>query len=488
MANDNNNINDLVADDDDPTVELQTLLHASDTGPEADAKTFDGFDVPLGEDGTGVTVSELKSDLRLRTKTIGKLQYDIEQLHAKWLGLETEIGARETQTEKLNSELISSQDAVQRKEKLLKERDRKIKSLKSEIRQRDDEHRQLQIQYDELQREATERAAPDIKPETHQHDGGQDDGGSAMQLRLERSEQYADGLRQQCQDLIAANSKYESETENLTQLVNDAASAKKRIQGELEQTLTIVDDLRAELDSIRKTHQGELRTLRFELGAAQDTVVETDDLNSQLASDLVDARGFKEELERMLGDIEEQSSTQIEKLQKELTRLKRKSDNYERKLTTKSEAISVLLAELAKKSEQIESIGEIEGVIHDIDERMSERSLAGEGDGPQTSIDRLSRVLIGTVDDQVLRFPLFKDRLTIGRTKDNDIQLKAAYVSRRHAVIQTEEGTTRIIDWGSKNGIHINTTKVSEHILLHGDIVTIGEARFRYEERKKRES
>jgi pSer/pThr/pTyr-binding forkhead associated (FHA) protein len=97
-------------------------------------------------------------------------------------------------------------------------------------------------------------------------------------------------------------------------------------------------------------------------------------------------------------------------------------------------------------------------------------------------------MLIGTVDDQVLRFPLFKDRLTIGRTKDNDIQIKAAYVSRRHAVIQTDGDTTRIIDWGSKNGIHINSTRVKEHCLNHGDTVTIGNARFRYEELKKRDT
>ena len=92
------------------------------------------------------------------------------------------------------------------------------------------------------------------------------------------------------------------------------------------------------------------------------------------------------------------------------------------------------------------------------------------------------------MDDQELRFPLFKDRLTIGRTKDNDIQLRAGYVSRRHAVIQTDGDKTRIIDWGSKNGVHVNSTMVSEHFLHHGDIVMIGNARFRYEERKKRDA
>jgi len=118
---------------------------------------------------------------------------------------------------------------------------------------------------------------------------------------------------------------------------------------------------------------------------------------------------------------------------------------------------------------------------------MSGRSCSNGPREQPASTDRMTRVLIGTVGGQLLQFPLFKDRLTIGRTKDNDIQLKAEYVSRRHAVIQTDGETTRIIDWGSKNGIHVNSVKTSEHFLCHGDTVTIGNARFRYEERKRRD-
>ncbi len=181
----------------------------------------------------------------------------------------------------------------------------------------------------------------------------------------------------------------------------------------------------------------------------------------------------------MLTDADEQSSDQIEQLQLEVAQLTRKSDSFEQKLNAKSEAISVLLAELANKPDQDDSIGEIEGAIQDIDDRMSEQSR---------STDKVSRVLVGTVEDKMLRFPLFKNRLTIGRTDDNDIQIKAVYVSRRHAVIQTDGDVTRIIDWGSKNGIQVNSAKVTEHFLCHGDTLLIGNARFRYEERKKRDS
>ena len=153
MANDNNNINELVATDDDPTVELEApsfVMDAAGSG-EADAKTFDTQDAADAELSSGMSVSELKSDLHYRKKTNNRLQYDIQQLHAKWLGLEAELGAREAQTNQLNVDISTLSDAVSRKNTLIKKRDRKIKSFKAEIRQRDEDYRQLRMRCDELQ-------------------------------------------------------------------------------------------------------------------------------------------------------------------------------------------------------------------------------------------------------------------------------------------------------------------------------------------------
>lgn len=490
MANDNNNINELVADDDDLTVELQAPSFApkSDSPAEADAKTFGAHDD--GDKGLppGVTVSELEFELQSRKKTISQLQYHIQQLHTKWLGLETEIGAREAQTDQLNIEIKSLHDGAARKDSLIKKRDRKIKLLKSEIRQRDEGFRHLTSRYEDLRLTQLDTSAATRNSEPAASKSNHDFDVHNHQQRLQRSEKYADSIRQQSQDLIETNSRFEREIENLSQSLLDGSQKNARLRNELALLAATVEKLRAELDTIREQHDNEMRMLRFELGEAQNTVVQADEMNIQLTSDLIDARGFKEELERMLGDVEVQSSERINALQKEGIKLKRKAENLEQKLTTKSEAISILLGELAKKSEHIESISEIEDVIHDIDERMSERSFRNDEISKRAPVDRITRVLIGTVDDRILRFPLFKDRLTIGRTKDSDIQLKAAYVSRRHAVIQTDGEQTRIVDCGSKNGIQVNSEKVLEQTLAHGDVVMIGNACFRYEERRKRDS
>ena len=154
----------------------------------------------------------------------------------------------------------------------------------------------------------------------------------------------------------------------------------------------------------------------------------------------------------------------------------------QRKLENKDNAIAALMNELASRSQTTRSIDEIESVIHDIDGRMSERFDEPE----KTKSERVTRLLIGKNEGKELRFPLFKDRLTIGRTSHNDIQLKAQFVSRRHAVIVTENGVTRIVDWGSKNGVFVNDKRVSEQSLKNGDTVAIGVTEFKYEERQKR--
>jgi len=495
MAKDNNNINELVDDDDDPTVEMEipSFAKLDADSDEASANTFDANELDDDGSSSGVSVSELKSTLRSRKKTISRLNYDIQQLHAKWLGLETEIGARETQTDRLNADLLAALDTVARKEILIKKRDRKIKSLQFEIRQRDNESRQLFRRLDDIQNKPEESlpvlelpvvddaCAPD-ETASERYTAGE------LQDRLNRTERYADSIRQRSQDLIASNARAERQLERLSQQLDQEMQQNQKLSDELANSVAKADSLQTSLGSIEARHEDEIRLLRFEVGAAQDTVVETEELNNQLASDLVDARGFKEELERMIGEVEAQAAERIEKQQKEIGKLTRTADSYEQKLTTKSEAISILLAELAKKSEQVDAIGEIEEVVQDIDERMSERSSRNDQHDPQPHADRTTRLLIGTVDGQVLRFPLFKDRLTIGRTNDNDIQLKVAYVSRRHAVIETEGNITRIIDSGSKNGVQVNSGKVSQHQLRHGDSVSVGSARFRYEELRKRES
>ena len=500
MANDKNNINELVSEEDDPTAELETLAlkHVSAKRGDSDssesaANTFGYAD----DEDSDASIPELRSDLKERSETISRLQFDIEQLRAKWMGLETEITAREELTDKLNKDLAESRKNLARKEKLLKKRDQSIKALKAEIRDRNDHYGELEAtvakheeHIESLQQELAQDRSQEIEDARLliEQQAGQIAGSAAsikeLQAQLERTELYADSLRQQLQARTSVITQVEDTREFLELSVTRANDQLKELETALAAEKDATADLTKQLDDLKEAHAEEIRTIRFELGEAQETVAQHELIAEQLASDLVDTRGFRAELEQMLTQSEEQNTSRIEQLEKENRKLLQKAAEAEEKLETKSQAISCLLAELSKKSEQIESIGEIEGVIHDIDNRMSERI----DDRPGTDRDRVTRVLIGSIEGQELRFPLFKDRLTIGRTEQNDIQLKASYVSRRHAVIVTERDATRVVDWGSKNGVFVNSKRITEHFLKNGDVVTIGTADFRYEERAKRDA
>ena len=82
--------------------------------------------------------------------------------------------------------------------------------------------------------------------------------------------------------------------------------------------------------------------------------------------------------------------------------------------------------------------------------------------------------LVMTLGSKVSVFPLGSGRILIGR-KSADVSLGHPSVSRRHALVECEDGGIRIRDLGSKNGIRINARKVGEGALREGDVLKIGD-------------
>jgi len=494
MTNDKSNINELVIDDDDPTAELETLsLKQLSPGIDGDqlevATKTHGFRNEANPDNSA-EIAELESKLEARSETIGRLQFEMEQLRSKFQGLEKEYEAREEITRRQNSDIDAIQTKLAKKSKLLKKRNQSIKALRSEISERNSEYNSLQASIDDIAKAASESPGDVPGNETAflEAQAGQLASNRILirelRAQIERTDSYADELRQQLQSSTEIS---RHAADNHGHLEAELARANSRV-GKLEKSIEsetgTTAELRVIIEELQKAHAEEIRMIRFELGEAQDTVTENELVAEQLASDLIETRGYRDDLEKMLSKSEESNQSELERLDRENRKLRRSVEDLEGKLETKSEAVNYLLCELAKKTQQVESLGEIEDVIDEIDDRVS----ATIDEPLATERDRVTRVLIGSVEGQELRFPLFKNRLTIGRTDQNDIQLKASYVSRRHAVMVTDGEKTRVIDWGSKNGVFVNSSRITEHFLSNGDTVTIGTADFRYEERPKRDS
>jgi adenylate cyclase len=81
--------------------------------------------------------------------------------------------------------------------------------------------------------------------------------------------------------------------------------------------------------------------------------------------------------------------------------------------------------------------------------------------------------IIGS-EGRIRNFPVLKDKITIGRSKENDIVLHDTTVSRNHAQItRTDEGYL-LTDLGSFNGTQLGDKSVQSAPLSHNDQIKIG--------------
>ena len=84
-------------------------------------------------------------------------------------------------------------------------------------------------------------------------------------------------------------------------------------------------------------------------------------------------------------------------------------------------------------------------------------------------------------DAEASRLAIAKTASRIGRRGDNDIVFANDSVSGHHAEIHmARDGSFAITDLGSGNGVVVNGKKVTQSGLREGDLVELGEVRFRF--------
>jgi predicted component of type VI protein secretion system len=89
--------------------------------------------------------------------------------------------------------------------------------------------------------------------------------------------------------------------------------------------------------------------------------------------------------------------------------------------------------------------------------------------------------LILSLEGSVIReIPLDKERVTIGRKPQNDIQIENLAVSGEHACIVTILNDSFLEDLGSTNGTLVNGNPIKKHILQNNDVVEIGKYKMKY--------
>ncbi len=71
-------------------------------------------------------------------------------------------------------------------------------------------------------------------------------------------------------------------------------------------------------------------------------------------------------------------------------------------------------------------------------------------------------------------FTFEKPRVLIGRSEHNDISITSNFISRHHALIVRHNTVTFLMDLNSTNGTFVNSRRISNHILIHDDVITLG--------------
>jgi len=93
----------------------------------------------------------------------------------------------------------------------------------------------------------------------------------------------------------------------------------------------------------------------------------------------------------------------------------------------------------------------------------------------------MSRLVVRQQGIELRSYELKKNRITIGRRSDNDIQLDDPAVSGCHAVLTVlpnefleDSSDVSIIDFDSTNGIFVNKLRVRQKDLKDGDVIILG--------------
>jgi FHA domain len=218
---------------------------------------------------------------------------------------------------------------------------------------------------------------------------------------------------------------------------------------------------------------------------------------------------------KSLGVGREESMRALAETREELRRLARERDELRTKLARVDSVQTATIAlpdddpALAPPTLSVPSLDDLMSALGDIEQPRGGAPVAGhlhqlvQGPDTERSEEMISpelvfpeefattaksaeqkapvaRILVLLDPERPIKYPLFKETMTIGRADIADIQIGNGFLSRLHARIVSTPDSVAIEDIESKNGIRVNTRLVTRQDLRHGDVIDLGRLRFRF--------
>jgi len=301
--------------------------------------------------------------------------------------------------------------------------------------------------------------------------------GDSLAATVDQKAAQIEDLQQQLQTMAG---ELKIARHNLDEAETHAVAQEEFISEERARTAALTGQL--------ETLENELATAHESLSAEDRRMADVDASAAELAAALMAADEELKELRddrRSLGKELKARDEEITRLDARVTELQAQHVATESEFARQQAMISDLEVELQRKVESLEQvgqgldrIGELEARIMQLDSMMS-RTLDARDDG-QDSYGGITRVMVSVGSERAVKYPLFKATMVIGRSADSDIQIRRQYISRHHARLCTEHGDTYIEDLDSKNGVLVNASRITRHLLRNGDLVDLGKMQFKF--------
>jgi type II secretory pathway predicted ATPase ExeA len=90
------------------------------------------------------------------------------------------------------------------------------------------------------------------------------------------------------------------------------------------------------------------------------------------------------------------------------------------------------------------------------------------------------RLILTSSGKTLQKITMDRPRLLIGRAEHNDLCIIGDLISRQHAILVRSSNTTFILDLKSRNGTYVNGKQVSGQVLIHHDIISLGDHRLKF--------
>jgi len=461
--------------------ELETRLRDSESREREAQRTIESQNLAHAELTKRAQLAAGARD-RLATEVTvlqGQLANCVESLHNR----ESYRAIYESTLQELDVELAAAkqQTAVQetRANQLSAELQSRDRGLEDAVRERDEARH---LHDSEITQRATERGEGERKL-------------SALESRLaELTAAHADASAQRAAieaTLAAAQQRAEAEAvangaaaERLRELESAIASRQAELTHarlEIERNRTLLADLTAALlksqtmvsDQGRLLEEREAAVTTMAASHAEQTAQvtmlrgEIEKLTARLAAPDAERRALEEKVAALGRDLAESESRGI-RLESMISELRSTVGQLD---TLVAERDAELQRATQMASMNAYALGRVQTSIDELGRTLT----ASESASAQAQVSILTRIDNGQNHSVVLR-----GRTTIGRDRDNDLPLAMRSVSRHHAVLIPGFRTAFVQDLSSTNGVLVNQRRVRCARLEHGDMISLGEAQFRY--------